>query len=46
VVAELWSHRDLVDKVFDIDDLLDAHEILQVKYENQCRADEAQQRRD
>ncbi|WP_441509249.1 DUF6889 family protein [Bosea sp. 2YAB26] len=46
-MAGFWSHRDVVDGVFTLDDLLDAHEILEVKYENSERAREAaQQRRD
>ncbi|WP_206923118.1 hypothetical protein, partial [Alicyclobacillus suci] len=41
VVANFWTHRDLVQDVYDIDDLLDAHEILQVRAENQWRAQES-----
>ncbi|GLG01834.1 hypothetical protein Alches_18750 [Alicyclobacillus hesperidum subsp. aegles] len=37
VVAGFWSHRDLVEDVFTLDDLLDAHEILQVRAENEWR---------
>lgn len=40
VVADLWSHRDVKQDVFDIDDLLDAHEILEVRAENRRRASE------
>lgn len=36
----MWDHRDVVQDVFDIDDLLDAHEILEVKQENRRRAEE------
>jgi hypothetical protein len=39
----MWSHRDLVEKVFTFDDLLDAHEILTVKNENERRAYDAAQ---
>lgn len=46
-MAGFWSHRDLVDGVFTLDDLLDAHEMLEVKHENERRAYEAaKQRRD
>ncbi|WP_420818441.1 DUF6889 family protein [Paenibacillus ginsengarvi] len=38
-------HRDLVEGVFDLDDLLDAHEILQVRRENEERAFEASRRK-
>jgi len=41
VMAGLWSHKDVVMDVFDIDDLLDAHEILEVKAENKRRAEMA-----
>ncbi|GED71172.1 hypothetical protein BRE01_48740 [Brevibacillus reuszeri] len=36
----MWDHRDVVQDVYDLDDLLDAHEILDVKQENKRRADE------
>jgi len=36
-VAGFWSHRDLIEDVFTLDDLLDAHEILQVRAENEWR---------
>ncbi|WP_373419759.1 DUF6889 family protein [Brevibacillus reuszeri] len=36
----MWKHRDIVQDVFDIDDLLDAHEILEVQRENKRRAEE------
>jgi hypothetical protein len=42
-MAGFWKHRDIVDCVFTLDDLLDAHEILQVKQENERRAYEAAQ---
>ncbi|WP_376768669.1 DUF6889 family protein [Paenibacillus foliorum] len=46
-MAGFWSHRDIVDCVFSFDDLLDAHEMLEVKHENSQRAhDAARQRRD
>ncbi|UUZ93230.1 hypothetical protein LJK87_50060 [Paenibacillus sp. P25] len=44
VMAGLWTHRDLIEDVFTYDDLLDAHEILAVKYENERRAAEAARR--
>ncbi|MGG3884355.1 hypothetical protein [Brevibacillus panacihumi] len=40
MMAKLWTHRDVAEDVFDIDDLLDAHEILEVEAENRRRADE------
>lgn len=43
-MAGLWTHRDLIEDVFTYDDLLDAHEILAVKYENERRAAEAARR--
>ncbi|WP_374706046.1 DUF6889 family protein [Brevibacillus reuszeri] len=36
----MWDHRDVVQDVYDLDDLLDAHEILDVKQENRRRAEE------
>ncbi|MBY0054135.1 4-alpha-glucanotransferase [Brevibacillus sp. LEMMJ03] len=41
VLGGLWQHRDVVEDVFDIDDLLDAHEIMAVREENIRRAQEA-----
>lgn len=38
-MAKFWTHRDLVEDVFDIDDLLDAHEMLAVEAENKRRAE-------
>lgn len=46
VLAGFWSHRDLVTDVFDFDDLLDAHEMLAVRHENEWRAREAAQMRE
>jgi hypothetical protein len=40
-MAGFWSHRDVVADVFDIDDLFDAIEMLQIKNENERRAAEA-----
>ncbi|WP_419877670.1 hypothetical protein [Brevibacillus centrosporus] len=34
-------HSDVVRDVFDIDDLLDAHEIMEVRAENKRRAEAA-----
>ena len=44
MLGGLWTHRDIVDDIFTLDDLLDAHEILQVRNENQFRANEAAER--
>ncbi|KKX52441.1 hypothetical protein [Brevibacillus borstelensis] len=41
VIAKEWSHRDIAEDVFDIDDLLDAHEIIATRAENERRAHEA-----
>ncbi|USG65161.1 hypothetical protein NDK47_24060 [Brevibacillus ruminantium] len=41
VLGGLWTHSEVVRDVFDIDDLLDAHEILEVREENRRRAEEA-----
>ena len=43
-MAGFWTHRDIVEDVFTLDDLLDAHEMLQVKNENEWRAQEAAER--
>lgn len=45
VMAGFWTHQQVVDDVFTLDDLLDAHEILEVKHENEARAHEAAQQR-
>ncbi|NRS20588.1 hypothetical protein HP398_29655 [Brevibacillus sp. HB1.4B] len=37
-MAKIWNHRDLIEDVFDIDDLLDAHEMMEVEAENSRRA--------
>jgi hypothetical protein len=41
VTAGFWTHRDIIEGIFTFDDLLDAHEILTIKYENERRAQEA-----
>lgn len=33
----MWRHSEVFDGTYDIDDLLDAHEIMAVKSENQRR---------
>jgi len=45
VMAGFWTHRDIIDGVFTFDDLLDAHEMLEVRCENGERAREAAQQR-
>lgn len=40
-MAGFWTHRDLIEDVFTIDDLFDANEMLTVKAENERRAREA-----
>lgn len=37
VLAGLWQHRDLLDDTFTFRDLLDAHELLDVRLENDRR---------
>ena len=41
VVAGIWQQHELWDGTYTYDDLLDAHELLSVKYENECRANDA-----
>lgn len=36
----MWRHHEVFDGTYDIDDLLDAHEILTVKHENERRLNE------
>lgn len=43
----MWKQHEVWDGTYTLDDLLDAHEILMVKHENEQRAyDAAKQRRD
>lgn len=41
VMAGLWRHKDVIRDVFTVDDLLDAHEMLDLRNENERRAREA-----
>ena len=41
VIAGMWKQYEVWDGTYNIDDLLDAHEILAVKSENERRAIEA-----
>jgi hypothetical protein len=34
VIAGIWTHRDLVDRAFTFADLVNAHEILNLKEAN------------
>lgn len=43
VVVGMWRQHEVFDGTYTFDDLLDAHEILQVKQENERRAHEAAQ---
>ena len=36
----MWRHHEVFDGTYDIDDLLDAHEIIEVKHENGRRFNE------
>lgn len=40
----MWKQHELWDGTYTLDDLLDAHEMLAVKYENEKRAYDAAQR--
>jgi len=37
----MWKQHEVFDGTYTFDDLLDAHEIIQVKIENERRATEA-----
>ena len=37
MLAGIWAHKDLIGDVFTFDDLLDVHELLDVKAENERR---------
>lgn len=37
----MWEQHELWDGTYDLDDLLDAHEILAVRQENELRARKA-----
>lgn len=37
VVAGMWTHREAVDGTFTFTDLMDAHEVLDVKAANEAR---------
>ncbi|MHB9057143.1 MAG: DUF6889 family protein [Paludibacteraceae bacterium] len=41
VIAGVWQQHQLWDKTYTLDDLLDIHEIMTVKHENEYRASEA-----
>ena len=40
----MWKQREVWDGTYSLDDLLDAHEIMSVKSENERRSYEASQR--
>lgn len=40
-MAGMWQQHEVWDGTYNIDDLLDAHEMLLVKVENQVRAQKA-----
>lgn len=40
MIAGIWQHHEVFDGTYDFADLLDAHELLDVKEENQHRARE------
>lgn len=41
MIAGIWQQHELWDGTYSFSDLLDAHEILDVKYENERRARKA-----
>lgn len=40
----MWQQHELWDGTYNLDDLLDAHEILAIKQENEYRARQATER--
>jgi hypothetical protein len=44
VVAGYWKQRETYDGTYDLDDLLDIVEIMQVKAENERRAEDSARR--
>ncbi|WP_157261499.1 DUF6889 family protein [Paenibacillus sp. A3] len=45
VMTGIWQQHQVWDGTYTLDDLLDAHEMLEVRYENERRAYEAAERR-
>ena len=43
MIAGIWTHRDVVEDVFSFEDLLDAHELLDVREANAAIAHDWQQ---
>jgi len=43
-MSEMWKQHEVWDGTYSLDDLLDAHEIMAVKSENERRANEAAQK--
>lgn len=41
----MWRQHEVFDGTYDFDDLLDAHELMEVKAANESRAREAAERR-
>ena len=44
VSAGIWRQHEMWDGTYDFTDLMDAHEMLAVQYENKRRAQEAEAR--
>ena len=40
MLAGLWSHKEIFDGTYSFEDLLDAHELLNVRDENKRRLDD------
>ncbi|HEX4209510.1 MAG TPA: hypothetical protein VHY56_03890 [Candidatus Binataceae bacterium] len=40
MLAGIWTHREIFDGTYSFEDLLDAHELLDFREENQRRAAE------
>jgi len=45
VIAGMWQQHEVFDGTYDFDDLLDAHEMIEVKAINTQRAQEAAERK-
>jgi hypothetical protein len=41
----MWKQREIWDGTYTLDDLMDAHEIIEVRHENERRAHEAAEMR-
>jgi len=46
VMADMWRQHETWDGTYNLDDLMDAHEMIAVKAENAKRAKEASERKE